>query len=407
MTKDASGRAGLLCLFVAVYMVSYITRINFGAVIEEVSAVTGFGRATLSLALTGAFAAYGAGQIFSGWLSDRLEPKKVALAGLLASAAMNLLLPLCGAFWMMLVLWCVNGLAQAMIWPPLVRLMTYVFPPEAYGRASVTVGWGSALGTIAVYLVSPLLLVAAGWKSVFWCAGACGLVMAAVWQRHCCAVPPVQSRQAAGHSAGGGFPMPALMGLIMLAIILQGALRDGVTTWLPSCMTETYGISRAGAVLSGVVLPVFTIACLAGANALYSRVLPNLLLCAGVLFAVGAAAAFGMYAAAGESLAVSVALAALLTGCMHGVNQMLVVLVPAAFRARGGVALVSGVLNACTYVGSALSTYGAARISEQVGWGATVCCWGAAAVAGAVLCLSGRGAWAKLVRRLNAGEKSS
>ena len=53
----------------------------------------------------------------------------------------------------------------------------------------------------------------------------------------------------------------------------------------------------------------------------------------------------------------------------------------------GNVSYVAGVLNCCTYVGSALSTYGIALISESLGWSTTVLVWTFIAAAGGVLCL--------------------
>ena len=83
----------------------------------------------------------------------------------------------------------------------------------------------------------------------------------------------------------------------------------------------------------------------------------------------------------------SVLFSAVLTGCMHGVNFMLIHLVPAYFKSSGNVSAVAGVLNCCTYIGSAVSTYGIAVISEKCGWNITLLLWIAIAAVGGVLCL--------------------
>ena len=49
------------------------------------------------------------------------------------------------------------------------------------------------------------------------------------------------------------------MALVMVAIVLQGALRDGVTTWMPSFISETFHLSSEVSILSGVCLPLFAI----------------------------------------------------------------------------------------------------------------------------------------------------
>ncbi len=83
---------------------------------------------------------------------------------------------------------------------------------------------------------------------------------------------------------------------------------------------------------------------------------------------------------------------------MHGVNLMLISLVPAAFRRFRRTGLVSGMLNACTYVGSAVSAYGLAEFSASRGWTAVLMLWVAVGLAGAVLCVSGTGAWRRFRR---------
>ena len=83
----------------------------------------------------------------------------------------------------------------------------------------------------------------------------------------------------------------------------------------------------------------------------------------------------------------SALLAALLTAAMHGTNLMLICNLPARFAASGKVSLLTGMLNACTYVGSALSTYVFALIAQSAGWRATVVCWAGVCLCGAAACL--------------------
>ena len=46
-------------LFMLTYMISYITRINYGAVISEMERATAFSKSLLSMAVTGSFITYG------------------------------------------------------------------------------------------------------------------------------------------------------------------------------------------------------------------------------------------------------------------------------------------------------------------------------------------------------------
>ena len=94
LTKESEIRK-IRYLFMLTYMVSYITRINYGAIILEIGSNTGFAQELLSLALTGSFLTYGVGQLISGYFGDKVQPKKLVLLGLSVTVLMNILIPLC------------------------------------------------------------------------------------------------------------------------------------------------------------------------------------------------------------------------------------------------------------------------------------------------------------------------
>lgn len=179
----------------------------------------------------------------------------------------------------------------------------------------------------------------------------------------------------------------------MAAIMLQGMLRDGVTTWMPSYLSETYPMSNALSVLAGVILPIFGILCIQLAAKLYIKRLTNLLVCAGVFFLTGAFSAFALFLLSGKNAVFSVLFSALLTGCMHGVNLILICMIPPFFKSQGNVSTVSGLLNSCTYIGSAVSTYGIAALSEKIGWNPTLFIWLILALLGAAICAACAKPW--------------
>lgn len=375
-------------LFTIVYMVSYITRTNYGAVISEMEKVTDISKSHLSWALVGSFITYGAGQVISGILGDKFSPKRLISAGLILTISMNLILPFCHNEYSMTAVWCVNGFAQAFMWPPMVKIMTDLLTDEDYNNAVVKVAWGSSFGTIAVYLISPLLIKLAGWKTIFFFAAVCGGIMLIVFNRFCPAVSGKKAVKKASKEAGGVKMLfaPFMLG-IMFSIVLQGMLRDGVTTWMPSYISETYNMSNIIAILTGVVLPIFAIFCFQAAKKLYVKRFNNPVLCGGLIFAVGAVSAAGLVLTTGKSAVFSILFSAVLTGCMHGTNLMLVSMVPHFFEKFGNVSTVSGVVNSCTYIGSAISTYGIAFVAENFGWNYSLIIWLAVAVIGTLVTL--------------------
>ena len=170
MKKRTYGYKTISVIFALIYMVSYLTRVNFGAIISEMERATGVGKNMLSLSLTGSFVTYAAGQVISGILVDRFSPKKMISVGLLLTTGMNFLIPLCNSPYLMLVVWCINGFAQSMMWPPIVKMMTGLFDGEEYRKAAAIVSWGSSVGTMLVYLISPMVILMLDWRWVFFIA---------------------------------------------------------------------------------------------------------------------------------------------------------------------------------------------------------------------------------------------
>lgn len=389
----------MILLFAVLYLISYVTRINYSAIIAEMVSAEGIQKSLASLALTASAVTYGIGQLVSGFLGDKIEPKKLIFCGLLVTISMNLLIPLCRTPYQMTLVWGVNGLAQAFMWPPLVKIMTVLFTEETYKKACVIVSWGSSCGTILIYLLSPICIHFAGWRAIFVLSALCAVVMALIWLKKCPSIGKFSGTAASETKTHEPISKSfLLLAGIMAAIMLQGMLRDGVTTWMPSYISETFHLDSKIAILTGVILPVFSILTFQLTSIIYRKSVRNELLLSACIYAVGFLAALVLYLTNGASAGMSVLLSALLTGSMHGVNLILVCMVPPYFKRFGRISLASGLLNFCTYVGSAASTFGMAVFSEHFGWNSTVFLWSAVALFGAVICFALCKSWSKFAQ---------
>jgi OPA family glycerol-3-phosphate transporter-like MFS transporter len=266
---------------------------------------------------------------------------------------------------------------------------------DDYKTTCTKVSWGSSFGTIVVYLCSPLLITLTGWKSVFVFSAIAGIIMLFIWNKKCADIKGGYKKAVQSQKGSMNNIFTPLMIMIMLAIVLQGMLRDGVTTWMPSYISETYNLSNVISILTGVILPLFSILSFQAATKLYMKKLKNPMLCAGVFFGAGAVSALLLTFVTGKNAALSVLLSALLTGCMHGVNLLLICMIPPFFKKYGNVSTASGVLNSCTYIGSAVSTYGIALLSEKFGWSFTLFSWLLIAALGTLICLMCVKPWSK------------
>ena len=377
----------LLILFMSVYFTSYVTRLNYGAVISEISRQEQILKSTASLALTGSAVTYGLGQLLSGYMGDKIQPKNVMLAGLVTTILMNISMAFCTNPYQMAVVWSINGLAQAFMWPPLIKNMSSVFTEEEYKKAVILVSWGSSLGTVMVYLLSPLFIHLGGWRLVFLASALLASVMAVIWYIEC----PVISLNAGVSEETGAqaaFPWSLMMAGILAVIVLQGYLRDGVATWLPSLIFETFNLSTNISILTGIVFPMFNILIYYMVLLIYRKAIRNELALSGLFFIIGAVFAVLLALLREKNIALTVITSSMVIAAMHGVNLIMISMLPRQFSKFKRISLISGLFNSFTYLGSALSAFGMAAYIERFGWKSMVFFWGAVALTGGGISLA-------------------
>lgn len=406
--------ARLLAILCCVtYIGSYLTRINFGAVTVEIIEAMGWDKPSVSAVTTGLFITYGIGQLISGWLCDRFSPTKIMLGGFVVSIAMNLAIPFCTTIPAMTAVWCVNGFAQAMMWPPIVRILAGYCHSKDYQEASMIVTWGCSIGTLAVYLLSSLCIAISGWKLGFFVSAALTTLICIGF---CIFFPKIAAYAEANRRTDTADTPDAptaekktfekmpralfyVLGITLLAIVAMGAIRDSITTWLPNYVSEVFRMGSESAILSGVVLPLINIIIYPFVLKYYRRFFTNELTCATSIYAMSTAVAVILYFTYNLSAALSIFLLSAICACMHAANFMLISLLPKRFDRYGKVGLISGVVNSAVYVGSAISIWGIAFIADNLGWSATVAVWAAASLAGAVFCIAVARRWGMIMNK--------
>ena len=280
----------------------------------------------------------------------------------------------------MCVVWAFNGFAQSFMWPPMVKIMSSAMDSDSYNKGCVVVSWGSTIATILIYLISPAIISFAGWKAVFFIYAGVAIVIASVWyvkitsiEKKCSIVYPMHVKSKGGKMSIK-ISVPLLI-IVMLAIMLQGSLRDGVTTWVPTLVSEAFSLGSEVSILSSVIIPVFGLASLQMTSVIYKKLGKKPFKAAGLFFVCAIIAATVLTVFTDASVILTVMMSAIIVACMHGINLILVCFLPAALADDSNVSTLSGILNFMTYVGSAASTYGFALLSEKFGWGGTVISW--------------------------------
>lgn len=404
MTKRISVK-GLTWLFAFIYFASYVTRINFSAIIQEFATDTGIEKTVLSSILVCLSITYGVGQIINGWLGDKIKPQLLIFCGLASATVINLLFPFISfSVPLMCVFWGVNGFAQAMMWPPMVKILVGSMNEEEYGNSVIKIFCGSSFGTIFVYLIAPLIIKLWSWKGVFIACATIGIIACIVWylMQEKTVVTETEAEvenTKTSIPAPFKFPKEAVFPIvfIMIAISFQGMLRDGVTSWMPTYLAEVFEMDNAMSILSTVSIAIFTTISYFVTGWMYKKFFRTEVACGIALYGVVLFFTALQYILYDFGAGIAIVCMTMTTSAIHGVNLMLVSHVPKRFKKYGNISTISGVLNACTYVGSAIFTYGVAVLANSLGWRPTVGIWFIIGICGVACCFMALKAWRKFV----------
>ena len=408
LRSDAQGKTLYLLSWLA-YASAYIGRYNYSAVMGAITAENSLSLSAAGAVSTGYFICYAVGQIVFGLLSQSVSPYAIILIGLCGSGLCNLG---AGAFStsFMGLLWGANGLFQAMIWPPIVRLFAESMPLERQKRACVSINSTTPAGTLAAYALSAVLLQFADWHHVFFSCGGLLLGMAAVFwlgtaplRRATTYSPQLELQQQKGTGNGPAALLAAGLGAMLLPVLLHGGLKDGVTNWVPSMIQSNFGISPAFSAAVAMALPLVNLSGAYLSGWLNEHCTHNELKTAGFLFALASVCLLALPLAVRTSLLLAVLLLAVTTASMLGVNTMFINVIPVKAGRHGGASMLSGTLNAVTYLGAAAATWGIGAAAEGCGWNAVFLLWLVMAMLALLVSALLAGRWSEYLKSSEGG----
>lgn len=148
--------------------------------------------------------------------------------------------------------------------------------------------------------------------------------------------------------------------LLLAAILLMGLLKDGMMTWVPQMISDTFQVEAYLSIFLSAALPLV--------NSLSVWLVRRISrghegddMRNGALLFLGAVAGMGvLLLAGGLHPLLSVVLFSIISTFVTGTNVILISFVPLQFTAMGRTSTIAGLTNAFTYLGSALSGWGLA-----------------------------------------------
>lgn len=391
-----------------IYASSYFVRACYAATIASIVSEGVYDKGEIGLVGTAFFVCYGVGQLISGLIGDRINPFAMIISGSAAGAVCCFCIPAANNIVLMTVIWAANGFFQSMLWSPILRVFSETIDEKLRKRAILDISLSLPVGTICAYLISTLIIKYLKWQYVFICGGIC-IFLAALFvlliliyskkDLTQVKVNAVEKRENTNHSMPKQNLMhiAVLSGLfiIMIPSFLHGMMRDGITNWVPTMITETYGVSPSFSVFLTIVLPIFNAFGAYAVVPIYKKLGENEMKTAGVVGLFALIPLLFMLGIGKLPVYITVLLLALTTSMMYALNYLIISLVPVRFSKQGCTSSVSGILNSSAHIGCAVSSYGFGAVSEKSGWNAVVVVWIVSALFTAVFSFLSNIKWAK------------
>lgn len=393
-------RLFLLCWLV--YCVSYIGRLNYSSAMAQIISEQFLTASQAGFISMVYFFAYGTGQMINGFLGDRVNPKRMIFVGLFCSGLANVAMGISHSATWMALSWGANGYFQAMIWAPIIRIFAEMLQGEDRVNCSVNIVSSQIIGTLIAYLLSAGVLAVAAWPGVFIAAAILLAAASILWSigfwdvcRHAENDSPQdggikdknKQEEAPVQISFGKLMATSGILTLLIPIMVHGMLKDGITTWVPTYISDSFGIAASFSVLLTSILPVINLSGAYLARFVYHKTGERIGLSILFFFSWAAAGLLLLCTAGNLFPVITACILAMITASMMAVNTLVVNIYPLRFLRYGRVSGVSGFLNAMAYLGTAISTFTIGLMVEYRGWQTTIYVWLVVTVLAGLLCL--------------------
>jgi sugar phosphate permease len=175
------GRWYVLLLISAMYLITYLDRVNISTAAPQISKEFGFDKVTMGFIFSAFVWAYALFQVPGGWLSDRFGARGV-LTGVVAYwSIMTAATAAAFSGASFIVVRFLFGVGEAGAFPGATRAMQLWYPRRERGLVQGVTHSASRLGAAIAPPIVVLIMSQFGWRPVFYVCGAVGLLWSLWW----------------------------------------------------------------------------------------------------------------------------------------------------------------------------------------------------------------------------------
>lgn len=385
----------MLLSFGLTYLFFYNGRQNINLVMKQMAEDLGSSVAALGVVSSALFWCYAIGQLINGRLGAFFGYKKFMMFGVIASAALNIIISFQHSIPVIAVLWGLNGFFQSMVWSNGLGVLNNWWPKDKRGFASGLATAFTGLAQVVTYITILLCLEwnpEWSWRAAFRYPMVPMLLMLIAFYFLFNASPEdvglkpfkeedevteQRDKEMAEEIKKKGFlyPYKVLFSepkVILFCIIsaIAGVGRYGLLTWVPTYFSDSLGLSINEGIFSSILLPFGQACAMFFFPLITDKVFKGkrepMLVIASVVTFVG----MMFFPFIRQQLPASIML------FIVGVSGMVTGVIWAIAGDMGGRAMSStvvGVLDWAVYMGAALQAMTFGYVERAFGWSAVFC----------------------------------
>ena len=365
------------------YLISIVLKMVYSAeIVEIIAAFPGATKASVGTGLTAYYFVYTAAQLIVAFIINKINIKAFMTVTTVLSALSFGAIYFSGELWQLYIILGLNGVFQSGVWGGVMYFVGKYVPREMAAFSSSLMSTGMALGTALAYGLSAFFVAVADWRWTFVFFAAISLVTLVIFlvflkkidAKSGAAHPEIdlpkepeeKKLPVIPHGVHGSGMNAALIMLIVIAFF-AGCVYYSISNWVPSLLTEEYGMLSQYSMLLTIALPVCMMPGPIAASALCDRHDNKYGVCA--IFSAGAfIAVFVMCFLYNASLWLALVLSIAMLFCIRGVIQVICGYFPLVLKDRINSGVSSLMFNAGACLGAAIMPLLTGLIMDAYGW---------------------------------------
>lgn len=391
MEQNSSIRNKAISLGVGIsiaYTASYVAKTVLSGIMPSIITTGAFTKTELGDMGSAFMLAYGIGQLVNGIIGDLINPKKLIFTGLFGAGALVLLFPLFSNPAMLIVLWGLVGFLCSMLWGPLSKIVAENTENKVARILMLMLTAASILGKILAFIICALV---SAWKNAFILAGIYIIFSSVFWfviitymekKRLITYKSQLNKEGQKGEDISFKYLVSKAFIPVMICIMLNGVIRNAVSNWIPTYITEEFGLSPAFSSAISIINPIISLV----GTVITFRMLKvfndneHILSC--MLFAFSAV--MYLLILLFSQMVVNIASMFMAEAAMSGVCNILFSVYVLRFSATGRTSGITGTLDFSAYMTSSLANRLIGLWTDKYSWNFVITGWLIITVAGAV-----------------------